>query len=345
MSVIENLASTGRAYQYVPTLRTKSGETTALGKLAAQDKARVVPVMQVTPAISASFASDMGTAWAGLPLVLDGSNEASSTGSVNSFNTLFATLGARGVRVYPLVDFGASGPYLQAVSVAANQFAQGIMLRVPIDQTQNALAWLSQIGIAPNTVDLLIDCGHVAEMSPSLLSSAVTSAINAAAPLSGNWRSVTLTSSAAPKDASSLSVGVNLVPRRDWQLWQAVVPQVGGALHFGDYGMAHRDLSEPPGFAMANATVTVRYAGDVDWLIKKGVSTRGTNGRPMATQYHAHSQQLVAHSHFGGVPGCWGDVQISQIASTAGAGKSRNRGTWVSLGLNRHLSVVAARLP
>jgi hypothetical protein len=109
--------------------------------------------------------------------------------------------------------------------------------------------------------------------------------------------------------------------------------------------MAHRDLSEPPGFAMANATVTVRYATDADWLIRKGVSTRGANGQPMATQYHAHSQQLVAHPLFGGVPGCWGDGQISQIASTAGAGRSGNRGTWVALGLNRHLSVVAAHLP
>lgn len=345
MSVVENLASTGRSYQYVPTLRTKAGETTALGGLAPQDKARTVPVMQLTSAISGSFASDMGAAWAGLPLVLDGTNEASSTGSVTSFNNLFAALGAGGVRVYPLIDFGASGLYLQAVSVVANQFAQGLMLRVPVDQLQNALVWLSNIGVAPNTVDLMIDCGHVAEISPSLLSSAAANAINAAAHTLGNWRSVTLTSSAAPKDASSLSAGVNLVPRRDWQLWNAVVPQVGGALHFGDYGIAHRDLSEPPGFAMANATVTVRYATGSDWLIRKGVSTRGANGQRMTTQYHAHSQQLAASPHFGGVPGCWADGQISQIASTAGAGRAGNRKTWVSLGLNRHLSVVAAHLP
>ena len=67
VGVTTNLASTGRQFQYVPTLRTKAGEITALQNLQAQDKQRTVPVLQIMPSVSATFAADFATAWSGQP--------------------------------------------------------------------------------------------------------------------------------------------------------------------------------------------------------------------------------------------------------------------------------------
>ena len=65
----------------------------------------------------------------------------------------------------------------------------------------------------------------------------------------------------------------------------------------------------------------------------------------MGQQYRHHARTLAADRHFGGVANCWADQRIQHIAglaSTAGAG---NRSTWAAIGINRHISLVADRLP
>lgn len=277
-----------------------------------------------------------------MPIIVDGSAETNRSGSSAAFNSFFAALGRSGLPIVPLVDVGATQTYGMAVSNALNQFASGLALRVPLHQLQTAPGWLAAFGESPASTDLLIDCGHIADINPGLLTPVVLNALGGAT-LTG-WRSVTLSASAAPKDASSLNTGPNLIPRRDWQLWSATSGQFP-PIHFGDYGIAHRDLTEPPGYAMANATVTPRYTLDNEWLIRKGRSQRGPQGQPMAAQYHGHAQALVRHPNFGGIGGCWADAEIAQIAARGGVGRSGGRKTWVSLGLNRHISLVCDRLP
>jgi hypothetical protein len=344
MGVSTNLAQTGFNFQYVPTLRTKAGEVTALRWVQQQAKSRVVPVLQVMPSVSATFVADLAAAWGGLPAILDGTAQTAASGSPAAFNAVFAGLGTAGIPVLPLVEFGGQPNYLAAASAVQNQFAPGLALRVSLVWLPNAPAWVAQQGFNSASVDLIIDCGHVAEIDPQLMAPVVTNALQAAAVSLGSWRSVTLSASSAPKDAGGLATGANIFPRRDWLVWSALAPTFPG-LHFGDYGISHRDLSEPPGYAMANATVSPRYAVQDDWVLLKGVSTRGASGLPMRAQYHSHAQTLSAAANFGGVPGCWADGQIAQIAARAGVGPSGNRESWVGFGLNRHISLVCAQLP
>ncbi|WP_319798131.1 beta family protein [Nitrobacter sp.] len=344
MGVTTNLARTGFNFQYVPTLRTKSGEVTALRWVQQQAKDRVVPILQVMPSVSATFAADMAAAWGGFPAILDGTAQTTASGSAAAFNSVFGSLGAAGIPVLPLVEFGGAPIYMAAVLAAQNQFAPGLALRVTLVDLPNASTWAAQHGLNPASIDLIIDCGHVAEIDPQLMAPVVTNALQTAASSLNGWRSLTLSASSAPKDASGLPTGTNVFPRRAWRLWSALAPTFPH-LHFGDYGISHRDLSEPPGYAMANATVSPRYAVQNDWVLLKGVSTRGANGVPMATQYHGHAQTLSAATYFGGLLGCWADGQIAQIAARAGVGSSGNRGSWVGFGLNRHVSLVCAQLP
>jgi len=343
MGITTDLRVSGQKFQYVPTLRTKAGEIAALKNLHAQVKQRIVPILQITPTISANFATSLAAAWSGRPIILDGIAQAQN-GSAKEFNLLFKDLGNSGVPTLPLVETGANPTYVAAVFNARNQFTPGLALRVQLTQVANAQQWLAQAGGSPLETDLIIDCGHVAEIDPQLIAPVAINVLQSAAPTLISWRSVTLSSSAAPKDASLLNHGPNLVPRRDWQLWSTIAPHFP-SLHFGDYGIAHRDLTEPPGFAMANATVTPRYTVNDAWLIRKGRSTRGVNGQPMPLQYHGHAQALAADPNFGQVPDCWADAEIAQIAARGGAGKAGSRETWVGLGLNRHISFVCHQLP
>ncbi|RAI36779.1 beta family protein [Rhodoplanes serenus] len=333
---------TGRRYRYVPTLRTKAGEVAALANLVGQAKQRTLPIFLITPKPAASFTRELAAAWSGSPVVLDGSGDAAATNSAANFNSLFSSLGQGGVPAIPLVEAGGVPTHIAAALSAQNRYGPGLVLRVNIDDLPNAVAWAAAHSVIPSRTDLLIDCGHIADVPPTLIAAAVGAGLNNH-PLNG-WLSVTLSSSAAPKDVSNLQPGPNLVPRRDWALWSALTSSYP-MLHYGDYAIAHRDLSEPPGFAMANATVSPRYCLDNDWYIRKGRSTRGANGQPMAAQYHGHAAALSQHAQFGGLTGCWGDAHIVQIARQAGVGRSGSRETWVSIGVNRHISLVCDRLP
>lgn len=343
MGVTTNLAASGFRYQYVPTLKTRSGEVTALGNLQAPDRIRTVPVFQIVSDPPTTFCQMLGSVWSGLYIGLDGVHESQSSGNVTAFANMHSALIAAGINVIPLLDFNSPPNYTSAI-VSLQSSNPSLIYRMPVSHLQPALSWATANGIVQSTTDLIVDCGHVADIDPLILIPACSLAVSHAIPLLSGWRSVTISASAAPINASGMILGANLFPRRDWQLWLGM-SSAYPFLNFGDYGIAHRDFSEVEGYMMANATVSPRYTLDSDWLWLKGRSTRGPSGVSMANQYHAHAQTLVGYPNFNGIAGCWGDQRIAQIAAQATSAGSGSRATWVGLSLNRHLALVTNRLP
>jgi hypothetical protein len=332
-------------FRYIPLLRSKAGEATALSNLTAQVKQRMLPLIHVAQRPPSTFAQRLSQAWAGLPLALDGLFNYSATGSQNDFVTMFRTLGRNNVNVIPSVECDAPQPYVAIVQRLIGQHATGLVVKVTPRQLGTVSAWVGAQGWQQSDVDLIINLESIAGYGDpvqfgAFIQHAIVSALPGNAP---PWRSVTLASSAAPKDHGALPLGRTNLPRLDWQLWQNVHTNVPFQLDYGDYGTAHPGLTEPPGVAMARATVSVRYTIDDFWIVLKGRPIGGRTGQAMPRQYHGHATTLVADPQFGGLPGCWGDQRIQQIL--AGTGTPGSRTTWVEIGANRHLSLVANRLP
>ncbi len=218
------------------------------------------------------------------------------------------------------------------------------MVQASLAQLPHVQQWVDSNGWKPDEVDLVINMGHIGSLSSATFVSFVAHSLKS---LAGPWRSVTLASAAAPKDYSELPLGRSLVKRSDWALWSNVYAQVPYKLDYGDYGISHPDMTEAPGAAMARASVSVRYTINDEWIIVKGNSTGGPKGQPMNHQFPAHAKILAGHAQFGGLTtSCWGDQRVSHIASlTPGSPGSGSRGTWVAIGANRHLALVAERLP
>jgi hypothetical protein len=323
-------------------LRSKAGEANALANLAASDKQRLFPLIHVSEAPAAAFVPNAGAAWNGRPMALDGMFNFGFTGSTAHFTQLFTGLGRAGVLVIPSIECDAPAPYVTSLARYIGRFASGLVVKASLRQLPRVSAWVIAQGWQTSNVDLVIMAGHAADYDPPQFADFLARAIATHIPNPHGWRTVTLASSAAPKDASALAYGRNDVPRLDWQAWQAAHTNVGFQLDYGDYGIAHPDLTEPPGVAMARATVSVRYTIDDFWIILKGRPTGGPKGQPMQQQYRRHAATLAADPQFGGLTNCWGDQRIQQIAA-GGAGWSRP--VWVAISVNRHLSFVADRLP
>lgn len=331
-------------YRYVPFLRTKSGEVGALQHLTVAARARIFPVFHLVQAPPANFLGGLLQAVPGMPLALDGLYNLATNGTPAAFVSMFNGLGQGGMPVIPSVECDAPATYMTALRPLVGRYAPGLVVKATLAQLATVQNWVVAQSWQPSLVDLCIVAGHAADFAPPLFQSLVLNTLTTAFPSPAAWRSVTLAASAAPRDYSSLPTGRTLVPRLDWLLWSTIVPRLPQPLlHYGDYGVSHPDLTEPPGVAMVRATVSVRYAISADWIFLKGVATSGPTGRQMGAQYAAHARTLVNDQQFGGVPGCWADQRIQQIA--AGSSTPGNRATWVTLNVNRHLSLVAHQLP
>lgn len=329
-------------YRYVPLLRAKAGEATALLGLTSAAKDRMFPILHLATSVPATLIARVGAAWTGRRLGLDGLFNFDATGSGADVQATFNGLTALGVTVVPCIEYGAPAGYMQVVGGLAQAAGNGLVVKVRLGHLQAVAGWLAGGGWQPHNVDLVVVAGHIAEFGPGVLDQLVLHSMQNL-PQAQAWRSVTLAGSAAPKDMSNLGLGLNLVPRLDWLLWQATHAQVGYQLDYGDYGIAHPDMTEPPPYVMGNATVSVKYTVANDWIVIKGRPVSGNNGIQMPTQYRGHAQTLAGHAAFGGLVGCWGDGRIQQIVANTGTPGSRQ--TWVEIGANRHLALMADRLP
>jgi hypothetical protein len=242
----------------------------------------------------------------------------------------------------PVVEIGAAAGYNQASFSHLNQFGPGLMLKCTPGNLGSVAAFAQQMQIPQNQIDLLVDAGHISEYDPVSFAGYVSYILQTNLP-GTQWRSVTLGSSSAPKDFGQLSLGTTIVPRIDWLMWSNLPQSPAAPIDFADFGISHRDLTEPPGIAMAGATVSVRYTVANSWVMIKGTRTTGATGVPMGDQYRAHAQTLRARPDFGGLPGCWADQRIVAIATTPiSAG---GRAQWVEINANRHFAFVTNTLP
>lgn len=326
--------------RYCPMLKTRKGEATALENLRDTTKQAIMPVLHVTNSVAASFVGDMSRAMANRRVAVDGTFSFNANNSVSNFNTVIRGLRGANVDAIPSISLAADQRLIQAAIGHINQ--SGCVVRCQVDELPQVAAFISTHGINPALVDLFIVVGHIAGMPINAFASLIANSLNQQVGDQHPYRSVTLAAAAAPKDHGDLPRGRSVVPRQDFLLFQNVLPQIGFNLDFADYATGHPDLTEPPGYAMARATVSARYADQTNWIIIKGRSTGGQSGIPMGTQYRNHATAYVAEPTFGQVTGCWADQQIQEIAN--GNRNSGNRTTWAGFGINRHIEVTFDQL-
>lgn len=245
----------------------------------------------------------------------------------------------------PCFVVGASTNYNSDVIKCYQNSNAPLSIKTSVENIHHVIKIATENNIRTENIILIIDVEYL--LTPNLDNCTLN--INHFIAINVNrfkWKSLVLLSGSAPKDHSALALGRNCIPRLDWRLWNSV-RQTYPNIDYGDYANLHSDLTPPPPVAMRNATVSVRYTTDSEWIIYKGVNPGGANGQSMTLQYIQHAQQLICEPKFEILTKSWADKEISKVAamplsSISGAG---GRTEWAGYSINRHLSLVAAQLP
>ncbi len=346
------------AHRYVPVLKWKAGEQTALRNLTPDVKQAIFPLLEVvdvsvrtgggaTKSLREHLnhaASQMEKCWGtSAPLLLD-THLLSPGRDVEGASALAYVVEqahALNVAAVPVVSTDCTPDDLRAVAGAAAGL--GVAVRAPIGNVVKPsfpsvlMRTLKTLGVSPGQVDFVLDVREVGEDNREAMAVAVEAALTRL-PATSEWRSLTVAAAAFPVNLTGMKPGLHMLPRADWTMWTSLsgLPRQPD---FGDYAIAHPDL---PNLDMRKVKVSasIRYTAPDSFVVARGrVVTDDRHGG--YAQFITLSGDLVNHRAFAGPSFSWGD---DYIVTCADGGPSGNLTTWRQVGTNHHITMVVKQL-
>jgi hypothetical protein len=355
---------------YVPILKWKRAEQSALQVLNDEDRKLITPLIQfVMPksksaanpekqfeSVIASFREKLPQlphhilkAWGTAPIFVDFSLLYTTPLKIDSAKQITASGQALGLRVIPVLSLNDDAELKKTIYSVAKKYSSGMCLRlVPHDLSDPAKLntkigdLLRGSGLTGAEVDLLVDAKEIGE------NGAYGRYVRASQQIANlaNWRAFIFASGAFPADLSNCKIDEeNLIPRLDWSNWRAQLNQKNGMRKptFADYTIQHPIYKESSQFF--HPTASIRYALADSWYIMKGKKQK-------FEMYLAHAKLLADdRAKFCGEGFSCGDKYIADKArhypvyvknpKVKGTGSTEG---WLTAGINHHLVLTAHQI-
>jgi Beta protein len=156
------------------------------------------------------------------------------------------------------------------------------------------------------------------------------------------WKSVTIAGSSMPENFSDYDKDrVHLIERVEWTLWQQLIAlSLPYRLDYGDYATVA--TTPPPTNIRTGFPINVRYTLPTQFLICRGVRTRGEGAKDQDKQLIGHANTIVRYKKRSRLT-CWADTMIDKIAE--GEEKPGSLETWDKIAVNRHIERVRSDIP
>ena len=334
--------------RYVPVLKVKRGEKKALSLLPMALRRRVVPILDVVENPNdRTLGEHLGTTFKGLPSSLVGyprcfiDAREIEDDDPRATEMVLKQARAEGIRVSAVTGITRTNGV--AAALANSTHGLGVRLLRREFESRNLVprlqGFLGRHGLVPESVDLILDLGAVADMIAHGVS-ALTRAFLADVPDLKRWRTVSIVACAFP--LSMRGVGRHAhkeVDRCEWLSWRddiyAYQQVCGRTLVFGDYVIQHPAGVENFDPRTMPVSATIRYALDDAWILIKGESTRVVSARD---QFPALATKLVygrLKSRYQGSVHCPGCSSMKAAADGAiGFGSAE---AWRRLGTIHHI--------
>jgi hypothetical protein len=342
--------------RYVPILKGRAGELTALPKVQPGTVAGMLPLIevvrrddspsdaQVTSTCRKLVESLAKGGYSG-PVMLDGGYFELDR-DLGSGRGVVAELAAHarvcGIRAQPVLRLDDPDLARKEAADALHTDGRGLTIRLlpadldvdPEDLDELLAQRLDDLAVDYGDVDLLVDLGVVdGELLVTAGSRLVRPFLRGLSSRNA-WRSITVAGGAFPIDLSGFTANkIGTQPRYDAQLYDRVRIKIGRRIDFGDYAIAHPSLglggqfSPPP---------QLRYTVAEEWLVLKG----RRNDPNANAQFHDICRRIATHPDFAGTPLGYADQRIA-----AGSPEGPGNGTiWRMIGTVHHLDYVTARL-
>lgn len=348
---------------YVPLLRWRAGEYRALKRLSTACRERTVPLIEALPpdydfALRQPkkhideqlkpFAKQVEDHWPDSPALIDAVQIPAPTRMGDGRHPLtfiFDDARAKGLDLVPVTGLHRDAGYQQSVQAIIAADARGVGLRCGLEEVldpdfePNVRTLLAQLGTSPNAVDILLDLGNPKFDPQDPLIAIIASAL-AGGGILASARSVTILATSFPDSVTSLQYGLDVLPRREWILYKALLAALPAQVRrpgFGDYAVAAVEF--PKGdMRFMRGSPNIRYAVDDAWLVAKAKRQKSNNNHA----YPGLCGAIIASGHFAGTTFSEGSNYID--GCRLGTEKMGNPTTWKWVATNHHITKVVADL-
>jgi len=356
---------------YVPILKAKPGELTALAELKKFAAEKIVPWFDISPvnddkleklsgqlfppieSYLSGIAAEISTVWKGRQIFLDmpkWSTNAQTEGGEHVIPFLRNQLESFRVKTNLVVDYVRwdDPVYVNALRGARLSSACDFVLRLVMDsdtveelsEEDFVLERLNEItdtlDLDPVLVMVMIDFGDVSSQKhtvPDIVSKSEKAIALLKRAGFNNFRVAGCSLPAFISSAIKDQNSTGLVLRKEMSAWRTLVVQPGfESLGFSDYGIRGPNSKETGG--PSNANGKIRYTIQEEMFIARGYPlTEGLKG----AQHQELARLVIASGHWATEKFSWGDNEIYRCSQGEFSGTSSD---WISIDTNHHIHSV-----
>jgi len=349
---------------YVPILRWKHAEQTALAQLYERDSTCLTPLIELVPEnfvhkhskghiaklsineVINRVGKQLHQYWGERPFFVDLCllpQEILNQGSNHFLATLGQYASILKLSLIPVTGIDRDDAYQSAVHAVLRTHKQGACLRLSLEDIKRPTlakdinTVLSRLQLPPDLVDLLVDFKITDRSAPTFKT------LCKLIPALNGWRNFIVASGAFPADLSGLRRNdIHTIERTDWKSWRdqtTQVPFVPRIPNYGDYTIQHVLYLEHKGRARYSASI--RYTAEDYWLIMRGEDVFREDG-PGFAQWPAQALLLCDLPEYCKETFSEGDKYIKQMSSQRK--HTGNIVTWLEAGFNHHMTFVVRQL-
>lgn len=355
---------------YIPILKIKRAELTAISQLAAPIKSKILPLFEIEPValdpdtdepdktyneLLDGFDKKISSSCSGISYVyLDGlwiDERFISTGDIYPIENAINQLRAAGIRVVPVSSPRRSHNYLAAIDRLVQDEVCLRLNTVDLANPQLISSYITRLGLPLSSIDVVIDLGDnyseegFSSGNDYILANGLINNLNCL----NQFRKVALAGGSFPVDLSNIPLGVFSQKRYEWILWQQLYTrgELLRSVIYSDYGIQHPNYTRLA-TRFPSVTASIRYTGHNDFWVYRGKVANQFGYE----QYGAHCQALVVHAEYSQPPFSVGDGEIDTYATTysqylsnpTGSYKFGNPEVWRRIGQNHHITKVVDQL-
>ncbi|MGD6961536.1 beta family protein [Fictibacillus phosphorivorans] len=350
---------------YVPILKWKRGERTALENLHSSIKEKMKPLFEIQP-VSYNHAAnafsktiddhlqDIGdqvnSSWGQLTPVFvdldtlyeneDFKDDILQNGQ-HPIEFVIEDIESKGTPAIPVTGIYRDDPFQNAIKAIIKQYNRGVCLRLEVadladlnmlkDDLDHLLDFLE---VTRDNIDIIIDYKQIIPQQEQAHTRDVTLTL-VQLPYLLEWRTLTLASTAYPKNLRQIATNsYGVLPRTEWTVYQKIRGYgLARIPAFADYNITNPDyVNLDP--RLINMAAGVKYTSGNEFHIFRGIGIRN-NG---FSQMNQICQDIISNSCYSGSHFSHGDKYIHDCATQSVT--TGNAEKWVTVGVNHHLTCV-----
>lgn len=327
--------------KYVPILRGKPGEFTALQNLEEKALNEICPLIQFIPDSNPKrvgnyldkISLELVNAWN-----FDGNLiyfDTSYLQDAHFISDIIRKMEENEINFIPVIHPNSTQEYLDFIR---DRNSNGLCIRVqtPVYRHKDLLTTIDttceRFDTEESEIDLLIDLQYIDNEDNLANYRRTFFRFYNSLTRPTRYRRIILGAGSFPVDVNRFKVNrISRIPRIEANLWNIVKHDfIYAPLIYGDYGNIH-PIYNPMGKAY-EGSCTIKYTSDTEFYIFRGM--KASKVEEGSTQYHKKSKELISCPAYDGKDFSWGDEYIYKCANhdiTPG-----NAGTWVKYTLNHH---------